>query len=144
MVKTVKSETSLDLNCEYYGNMNSRAMLSGDSMLSQVKAVEQMLLMESSEHINDSLTNEDLKTAAEMFLYVNSCTYLLTPWLSFCKNLFENESPSTILLSLNRMLKVGDTRENRDLKTIVKKLFQKSNSLFSPKYGEVKGMSGTD
>ena len=56
IVKTVKSRTSLDQSC--YNNM-----LSGDGPLSIVKAVEQMLQTESSEQINDTVTNEDLRTA---------------------------------------------------------------------------------
>ena len=137
ILKEIKYTISVDKVCKNY-------LYENPEIQSIVTTFEETLNVKSSEIILGNMTDTTLKTAAEMFLYVNSCTYLLTPWLSFCKNLFENESPSTILLSLNRMLKVGDTRENRDLKTIVKKLFQKSNSLFSLKYGEVKGMSGTD
>ena len=52
-VKTVKSETFLDLSCDYY-NIN----LNDDGPLSQVMAVEQKLQIKSSEQINESLTNK--------------------------------------------------------------------------------------
>ena len=66
VVKTVKSEASLDLSCGH-------TILFEDSILTQVKAVEQILNIESTEQINDTLTNEELKTAAEIFLYLNTC-----------------------------------------------------------------------
>ena len=137
ILKEIKYTISVDKVCKNYLYENSE-------IHSIVTTFEKTLNVKSSEIILGNMTDTTLKTAAEMFLYVNSCTYLLTPWLSFCKNLFENESSSTILLSLNRVLKVGDTRENKDLKIVVKKLFHKSNSLFSIKYGKSKGMSGTD
>ena len=137
ILKEIKYTISVDKVCKNYLYENSE-------IHSILTTFEKTLNVKSSKIILGNMTDTTLKTAAEMFLYVNSCTYLLTPWLSFCKNLFENESSSTILLSLNRVLKVGDTRENRDLKIVVKKLLHKSNSLFSIKYGKSKGMSGTN
>ena len=115
-------------------------MLSGDSMLSQVKAVEQMLQMESSEHINDSLTNEDLKTAAEMFLYLNICPDLNSPsfktWLPFYKDLFLTQSAAKIVLTINRTLKkniIGDDMIYDNNKNI----FTKITNLLELKYEEI-------
>ena len=72
----------------------------------QVKAVEQKLQIESSyyeysdnvyyyvyvdddgnvsEQINYTLTNADLQTAAEMFLYLNTCPKTIEPWFEFYK-----------------------------------------------------------
>ena len=73
-------------------------MLSDDRKLSQEKAVEQMLKIVSSEHINETLKNEELQTAGEMFLYLNMCPDdTIRPWLLFYKNLFETKSPDQIL-----------------------------------------------
>ena len=58
-VKSIKSESPLDLSC-------SDDLLVADDMLSRVKAVEQMLQIEPSRKINETLTNEELKIAAEM------------------------------------------------------------------------------
>ena len=39
-------------------------------MMSQVDAFEQKIRIESSENINDTLTNKELEIAGEMFLYL--------------------------------------------------------------------------
>ena len=80
-------------------------MLSDDSIMPQVKAVEQILNIESSEQINDNKTNEDLKIAAEMFLYLFMCPETIKPWTVFYKDLFLTQSPDQkIILTLNRVL----------------------------------------
>ena len=123
VVKTVKSEASLDLSC-------NNEMLSGDSMLSQVKAVEQMLQIESSEYINDTLTNEELKTAAEMFLYLNTCPSLFKSWILFYEDLFLTQSADKMILTLNRMMKT-ETLHDKDGKLRAKKLLQRTAQLLS-------------
>ena len=73
-------------------------MLSDNTMMSQVEAVEQMLLIESSElinvtlselNINDTLTKEELQSAGEMFLYLNTCpnSQWFKSWSTFYKDL---------------------------------------------------------
>ena len=81
-VKTLKFETSLDLSCDH------TIMLSGDVILSRVKAVEQKLQIESSEQIDETLTNEELQTAAELFLYLIICPDTIKPWHLFYKDIF--------------------------------------------------------
>ena len=98
VVKHVKSETSLDLTCN-----NEDPMLF--DLLPQVKAVEQKLKIESYEKINETLTNEKLKIAGEMFLYLSMCSSTIKPWILFYEDLFQTQSPDQIILALNRMLK---------------------------------------
>ena len=100
VVKTVRAGTSLDLSCD-------AALLFSDAMMSQVKAVEQKLQIESSDQINDILTNEELKTAAEMFLYLTMCPNDVKPWIVFYKDLFLTQSPDQIILTLNRLINGG-------------------------------------
>ena len=107
-MKTVKSRTSLDQSC--YNNM-----LSGDGPLSIVKAVEQMLQINSSEQINDTLTNEDLRTAGEMFLYLIMCPDTIKPWIVFYKDLFQTKSPDQIILTLNRFMRGTKTYSSASL-----------------------------
>ena len=79
-------------------------MITGNnSILSRVKAVEQILKIESSENLNDNLTNAELQTAAEMLLYLNMCPDTIKPWLLFYKDLFQTQSPDQIILTLNRL-----------------------------------------
>jgi len=74
-------------------------------MLSVVKAVEQKLQIESSEQISDTLKNEELKTAAEMFVYLITCPNALKQSIIFYENLFQTQSPDQIILTLNRLKK---------------------------------------
>ena len=117
MVKTVKSGTSLDLSCN------------GDTILAQpldqVKAVEQMLQIESSEQINDTLTREELRTAGEMFLYLNMCPDEIKPWIVFYKDLFQTQSPDQIILTLNRLMKGSRTQTNEHFKELAEMLLKR-------------------
>ena len=117
VVKTVKSGTSLDLSCI------------GDTILAQplyqVKAVEQMLQIESSEQINDTLTREELRTAGEMFLYLVSCPDKTKPWIVFYKDLFQTQSPDQIILTLNRLMKGSRTQTNEHFKELAEMLLKR-------------------
>ena len=118
-VKTVKSETFLDLSCDYY-NIN----LNDDGPLSQVMAVEQKLQIKSSEQINESLTNKKLETAGEMFLYLIMCPYSIKPWLVFYKDLFQTQSPDQIILTLNRLMKATKTPQTDHFAKIAETLYK--------------------
>ena len=122
VVKTVKSKTNLDLGCAY-------SRLSDDSMLSQVKAVEQMLKIESSEHINDTLTKKELKTAGEMFIYLIMCPDEIKPWLLFYKDLFQFQSPDQIILTLNRLMKGPRTHTNEIYKKLAEIFFNRISKM---------------
>ena len=135
-MKTVTSETSLDLRCYRY-------MLDDDVMMSQVKAVEEMMQIESSEIIDESLTNEQLKTAAQMFLFLNTCpnTRWFKSWFSFYKDLFLTKSADQIILTLNRMIKT-ETSHDKAGKLRAKKLLQRNKSLLSLQFEEIGRLLG--
>ena len=123
VVKTVKSGAALDLNCD-------GSMLSTDNIVSQVKSVEQILQVESPEQINETLTFEELKTTAKMFLYLITCPTTIKPWIVFYKDLFQTQSPSQIILSLNRLMKGPRTPTNEFFKALAGTLFERiSNRL---------------
>ena len=117
-------------------------------MLSQVKAVEQKLQIESTEQINDTLTKEVLKTAAEMFLYLNICPSsfnkgLLKPifktWLPFYKDLFRTQSAAKIVLTINRILKkniFGDSMIDKYNKNLLTKI----TNILKLKYEEIQSL----
>ena len=109
VVKTLISKTSLDLRCHYN-------ILYPDEILSHVKAVEQMLQIESYDQINETLKNEELQTAGEMFPYLIMCPDTIKPWIVFYKDLFQTQSPDKIILSLNRLMKGSRTQTNEFFK----------------------------
>ena len=117
-MKIVKSETSLDLKC--YSNM-----LTDDGPLSQVKAVEKKLQIDSSEQIKDTLTREELQIAGEMFLYLTMCPDAIKPWIVFYKVLFKTQSPHRIILTLNRVMKGPRTKTNKCFKNMAEILLKR-------------------
>ena len=118
VVKAVKSETYIDLSC--YTNL-----LSEESKLLQVKKVEEKLQQESSDQIMKNFTSEDLKTAAEMFIYLNMCPGTTKPWIGFYKYLFRTQSPDQIVLTLNRLVKGLKTPQNQYYKELAEILFKR-------------------
>ena len=86
------------------------------------------------------MTEESLKRAAEMFIYLTSCSETVRSWFFFYEDLFTEQSPAQIILTLNRVLKGQTTPENKDMKTIAIKLFRKVNNILSLKFTEIKNM----
>ena len=58
----------------------------------------------------------------------------------FYKNLFESQSPSKIILTLNRMMKSNKKKGLLIGKSIDEKLFKKLSTLLSLKYEEIQGI----
>ena len=137
VVKKVKSENSLDTSCD----ASKITMLTDESIVSHVKAVEQKLEIESSEQIDETMTNDNLKAAAEMFIYLISCPYSswFKSWSSFYKDLFLSKPPDQIILTLNRMMKSETPQENND-KLRSEKLLQRITSQLSLKFDEIRSL----
>ena len=72
-----------------------------------------------------NITAEDLKAAAEKFIYLDFCP--LKSWYVFYKNLFSAESPNDIILTLNRMSHL-QSKENLGIN---QKLFEKIATLLN-------------
>ena len=81
-------------------------MYTGAQVKSNIDAVEELLKTNFTEEINKNISIDDLKTAADMFFYLNSRSYLLREWFSFYSDLFNKKSAYQIILTLNRILKV--------------------------------------
>ena len=132
VVHTLKSESTLELSCD-----TRMPILTTDGISSQVKAVEQMLKIESSDKIINSFTNEGLKTAAEVFLYLISCPDELFKSLSlFYKDLFLTQPADQIILTLNRMTK-SKTSQDQGGKLRAEKLLQRLTKIFPLKHEEI-------
>ena len=127
-MKTVKSRP--DLTCD------NIVQLSGDGPMSQVKAVERILQIDSSEQINDTLTKEELRHAAEMFVYLIMCPETIKPWLVFYRDLFLTQSLDQIILTLNRMMTGQKTKSNEFFKTLAGILL---NTIFNTLPGKSAG-----
>ena len=87
-----------------------------------MQKIEEQLEIDSNSTriIITNISNKSLKTSAEMFIYLNTCTAEdLVPWFDFYKDLFDKKPPGLILLTLNRMLKNTTSSQIKDLRAIV-------------------------
>ena len=103
--------------------------------------MEQHLQIISSDIIFENMTEESLKKAAEMFIHLTSCSETVRSWFFFYKDLFTEQSPAQIILTLNRVLKGQTTPENVDMKTIARKLFLKLDKILSLRHNEITNMA---
>ena len=159
-VKAVKFETSLDLSCKSntltselsqvniveeklktriahsseYPDRRIAARGWMDNLLRPADSGDQGSSFESSEQINEALTNEDLRTAAEMFVYLTMCPNEIKPWLIFYKDLFQTQSPDQIILTLNRVIK--QAKKNKYFKTLAEILLKRILMMLSEREAE--------
>ena len=78
----------------------------------QIMAFEKKLGIVSSEQLFKNMTEEDLRTATEMFIYLNMCPKVtlmdwFQSWYSFYDVLFNTQSPNIIIIALSRMLNLS-------------------------------------
>ena len=109
--------------------------------MSNIKEVEHELKINSSIQIIENISISLLETAGKMFLYLNSCPDHLKPWFFMYTDLFQSQTANQIILTLNRILKVDDSHQNKALKTIAAKLFDRITTLFALKYREIQRMT---
>ena len=131
-IRKIKIESSLD--SDYCNDLES-----------QVQSFEYQLKVEPSRVRFENMTEKDLKTAAEMFLFMKICpTDPLKPWFVFYKHLFETQSLEQILLTLNRMMKGIRTPQNKYFLWLAQKLFQKTKTLISQQSNNITDTPVTD
>ena len=133
-MKKVKIRTTTDeLQCGKDGLYTDKNSL--------VKTLEQTLQMKTFENTLENITAEDLKIAASMFIYLNTCPYTdtdklwLKSWSQFYTDLFQTQTADQVILTLNRMTKIIDHQDNRDLK-----LLNRITSLLSLKFQEIQSL----
>ena len=109
--------------------------------ISLVKTLEQTLQMKTFENTLANITAEDLKIAASMFIYLNTCPYTdtdklwLKSWSQFYTDLFQTQSADRVILTLNRMTKMINDQNHRNLK-----LLNRITSLQSLKFQEIQNL----
>ena len=135
VVKNIKTELSLDLECRL-----SPDLLLYDDKMSQVNLLENQLGIQSTEVKFENIGRENLKTAAEIYIYLNTCPDSLKPWFLFYQDLFHNQSPNQIILTLNRMMKSRRTSQNENFLKIAKTIFKEASTLLSLKYEEIQNL----
>ena len=122
-VKAIKHKSSLEKSC-----ISRTVLLTSDNQMTQVKAVEQELQLESSDQVVETMTKEELQFAAEMFIYLTMCPETIVHWFTYYNDLFLTKSVDQIILSLNRIMKTKST-QNTDAKGAENLLKRISNSM---------------
>ena len=102
-----------------------------------VDSIENNFGIVSSDIITENLSESTLTLAAEIFLYLQSCSATLEPWYTFYKDLFETKSTDLIILTLNRNIKITKKTKNNDLEKINKSLLNKITSMLSLQYMDI-------
>ena len=136
IVKSIKSELSFDIECR----------LGPEHLLYDDKVPQENLLLDhlgikSTELRFEKIGEENLRTAAEIFIYLNTCPESLKSWFLFYQDLFYNKSPNQIILTLNRMMKSKRTSETENFLLIAETVFKKASTLLSLKYEEIQSLN---
>ena len=106
-----------------------------------IEILEKELQIESSELVFENITDANLKAAAEMFLYLNSCSDIIIKWLLLYKDLYQDKSPDQIVLTLNRILKGANTHQNEEFKKIAYRLLKNTAAVFPFNYQQIDSMA---
>ena len=130
-MREIKLGTPLDKDCLQHG------VYPDNVVESQVKAVEQKLGLVILDFEFENITSENLKSAAEMFLYLIFCPGTNLPWFIFYKELLQTQTTDQIILTLNRIMKSTKAEENAHFETIAQKLFKRVTVMFDLKYPEI-------
>ena len=132
LVKNLKIQNKEWMHTEYCKHDEGQGFYDvSQVMYPTVKTLEDKLQINSSVVILENMSKDSLKSAAEMFLYLNSCSHFLRPWLSFYTDLFNGKSTSEIILSLNRIMKPWNNP--RDIR-IARKIFGNLTSMLALNY----------
>ena len=110
VVKKIRSESEFQRVCNTF---ESKTLYTDSDIQLNVRAVEEELKINSSDAVFENITKDQMKVAAEMFVYLNFCPDSLKAWFLFYNDLFENKSSDVIILTLNRILKSGETNQNK-------------------------------
>ena len=110
-------------------------------VLKQVTEVQNDLKFVSTDIIFENISETSLKAAAQVFFYLDHLTDCpfnefnkwFGIWSPFYNDLFHKQSPSTIILTLNRMMK---TTSNLS-KNAADEIFMKISKLLSLKYENI-------
>ena len=128
-----------------FQGVHNKLLYDDDVMLAQVMKVEKALNIESSSSIINNIPKKYLETAAEIFLYLNSCPFTAISkrwyksWFIFYNDLFKTQQPNKIILTLNRLMK-SNTEKNRHVKLMASKLMEKATILMELKNEELRRM----
>ena len=115
---------------------NSDDHYDSGAALCSVEDVEKKLQIKLPQQRIENISIDHFKTATEMLVYLMTETEDRS-WLQFYWNLFQTQTATQIILTLNRIMK--NDEEGKNLPQI-NKLFKRVASIFGLKYEQIKIM----
>ena len=113
---------------EYCGKRNIHE---GRDIKYQMRSLENELQIQGSEMIMKNATEENLKTAGEMFIYLISCDHTNKAWFFFIEEMCDNYTLSQIILTLNRFIKNAENKtDEKEFNNEVQKVFRDLLKMF--------------
>ena len=102
-----------------------------------INRLERRLHIDSSNKSYNDISEQKLKKALNMYIYLNVCSNKFQEWYTFYYELFDNNSPFQIVLALNRISNFAPDQTER---SIAEKLFINITDLFSLKHQEINSL----
>ena len=139
-IRKVKLDISFDEDCDTINGF--KGLYKIETIESLLESVKQSLGLNSSEndflYTDKNMTVEEMKIAAEMFMYLNTCPGNLKSWFVFYKDLFETKAPDEIILTLNRIvLSTKRHQMKNDYHKMAIKFLKKTSILLDLKYEDI-------
>ena len=141
VVKKIKVHLKWDQSCRSDGLYNGKD--------ENIKTLEKELGIVSSQTVFQNLTKRELKAAAEMYIYLNTCPYSkayygankawFRSWYNFYKDLFSSQPVDIIILTLNRIMN-SKLSQYKDTQEWNERLFNGSSKILSLKYQAIQNM----
>ena len=141
VVKKIKVHLKWDQSCRSDGLYNGKD--------ENIKTLEKELGIVSSQTVFHNLTKSELKAAAEMYIYLNTCPYSkayygankawFRSWYNFYKDLFSTQPVDIIILTLNRIMN-SKLSQYKDTQEWNERLFNGSSKILSLKYQAIQNM----
>ena len=141
VVKKIKVHLKWDQSCRSDGLYNGKD--------ENIKTLEKELGIVSSQAVFQNLSKRELKAAAEMYIYLNTCPYSkayygankawFRSWYNFYKDLFSSQPVDIIILTLNRIMN-SKLSQYKDTQEWNERLFNGSSKILSLKYQAIQNM----
>ena len=106
-----------------------------DKIESLMAAIERNFQIQSSETIFTNISRDDLKNAAEMFMFLKITPGSSQSWSVFYTRLFQTKSAQEIIMTLNRVMKKNLEKDDNIGMNI--NVFKKLTTLLKLKYTEI-------
>ena len=91
-----------------------------------------------------NISSKTFEIAAEMFIYLNLCPKMMTEWINFYARFFKDSPPNIIVLTLNRILKIGHQKKDRLIVELTKKVWSKVIEIFAFQIRGVEELTRTE